>query len=110
MDIVTQRLYNQHIAQQPLQKPTDVVAWLGAMQAQDYTGAKWSIGLRLPHATDAHIEQAIENKTIVRTWPLRAVAWEAGLCRRRRCALDTGPDGGAHYRQLCSALPRTRIG
>ena len=71
MDIVTQRLYNQHIAQQPLHKPADVVAWLGAMQAQDYTGAKWSIGLRLPHATDAHIEQAIENKTIVRTWPLR---------------------------------------
>jgi hypothetical protein len=71
MDIVTQRLYNQHIAQQPLQKPADVVAWLGAMQAQDYTGAKWSIGLRLPHATDDHIEQAIADKTIIRTWPMR---------------------------------------
>jgi hypothetical protein len=65
------RLYNQHITQQPLKKPVEVVAWLGAMQAQDYTGAKWSVGLRLPTATDSSIEEAIAAKTIVRTWPMR---------------------------------------
>jgi winged helix DNA-binding protein len=71
MDIAAHRLHNQHIAQQPLKRPAEVVAWLGAMQAQDYTGAKWAIGLRLPKATDAQIEQAIADKTIVRTWPMR---------------------------------------
>jgi len=48
-----------------------MVAWLGAMQAQDYFGALWAIGLRLPNAAEADVEQAIANRTIVRTWPLR---------------------------------------
>jgi hypothetical protein len=41
------------------------------MQAQDYTGALWSIGLRLPNATVADIEKAISDRTIIRTWPMR---------------------------------------
>ncbi len=41
------------------------------MQAQDYAGGKWGIGLRLPRATDADIERAIAGRTIVRTWPMR---------------------------------------
>ncbi|MBZ0287382.1 MAG: winged helix DNA-binding domain-containing protein [Anaerolineae bacterium] len=71
IDIPHHRLYNQHIARQTLKKPAEVVAWMGAMQAQDYTGAKWSVGLRLPKATDAEVEQAIADKTIIRTWPMR---------------------------------------
>jgi hypothetical protein len=47
------------------------VSWLGALQAQDYAGALWSIGLRLPNVTAAHIEEAIAQRTIVRTWPMR---------------------------------------
>lgn len=41
------------------------------MQAQDFAGAKWSIGLRLPRATDAAIEQALADGSIVRSWPMR---------------------------------------
>ncbi len=41
------------------------------MQAQDYPGTLWAIGLRLPQATQATIEQAIADKTIVRSWPMR---------------------------------------
>lgn len=70
-DIANYRLFNQHIAAPRLKEPGQVVAWLGAMQAQDYAGAKWSIGLRLPDATDADVEQAIADRTIVRTWPMR---------------------------------------
>jgi hypothetical protein len=70
-DIAQYRLYHQQIATTRFKKPSQVVAWLGAMQAQDYAGAKWSIGLRLPDATDTDIEQAIADKTIVRTWPMR---------------------------------------
>ncbi len=70
-DIATLRLMNQQIARAAYNTPAEVVAAMGAMQAQDYMGALWSIGLRLPHATEADIEQAITERTIVRTWPMR---------------------------------------
>lgn len=41
------------------------------MQAQDYTGALWAIGLRLPGATETTVEQAVTSREIVRTWPMR---------------------------------------
>jgi hypothetical protein len=41
------------------------------MQAQHYLGGLWGIGLRLPDATEAVIEQALSDRTIVRTWPMR---------------------------------------
>jgi hypothetical protein len=44
---------------------------MGAMQAQDYRGALWSIGLRLPGARENDIEKAIASRQIVRTWPMR---------------------------------------
>lgn len=45
--------------------------WLGAVQAQDYLGALWAIGLRMSHATEAKVEQALADRSIVRTWPMR---------------------------------------
>ena len=42
------------------------------MQAQDYLGTLWAIGLRLPGATERDVERAIADRTIVRTWPLRS--------------------------------------
>jgi hypothetical protein len=65
------RLWNQQIAHPRLATAGEVVAALGAMQAQDYTGTCWAIGLRLPVATAATIEQAIADRTIIRTWPMR---------------------------------------
>ncbi|MGI8549736.1 MAG: winged helix DNA-binding domain-containing protein [Dehalococcoidia bacterium] len=70
-DIAQRRLQSQHIAQTPCTKPGDVVEWLGAAQAQDYLGALWAIGLRMQEATETEIEQAIADKTIIRTWPMR---------------------------------------
>lgn len=70
-DIARYRLYQQQIARSRFKTPGQVVSWLGALQAQDYPGAKWSIGLRLPDRADTDIEQAIADKTIVRTWPMR---------------------------------------
>src|SRR6266545_1779338 len=70
-DIARQRLVNQQIACSTLATPGDVVQWLGAVQAQDYLGALWALGLRLPNATEQAIEQAIAERTIVRTWPMR---------------------------------------
>jgi hypothetical protein len=71
LNITAHRLANQKISSSDLTTPESVVQWLGALQGQDYTGAKWSIGLRLPDSTDAQIEQAIADKRIIRTWLMR---------------------------------------
>jgi hypothetical protein len=65
------RLIQQQIAAHQFQTPGEVVKWLGAVQAQDYAGALWAVGLRLKNASDQAIEKAISDKTIVRTWPMR---------------------------------------
>ncbi|GIK38325.1 MAG: hypothetical protein BroJett011_21580 [Chloroflexota bacterium] len=98
------RLYHQQIAGTPFKEPGQIVSWLGALQAQDYAGAKWSIGLRLPDATDSEIEQAITNKTMIRTWPMRGtlhfvatedIRWLLELLTPRIIAQTAG-----RYRQL----------
>ncbi|MDO8991297.1 MAG: winged helix DNA-binding domain-containing protein [Sideroxyarcus sp.] len=71
MDIGALRLHNQHISRSALTTPEQVVAWMGGMQGQDFPGAKWSIGLRLPKATDASINCAFDEGRIIRTWPMR---------------------------------------
>jgi len=71
VDVALQRLFSQQIAQPTFAHPSEVVAWLGAVQAQDYLGALWAVGLRTPGATEQMIEQALAEKTIVRTWPMR---------------------------------------
>jgi hypothetical protein len=71
LDIAQQRLLNQHIAQPTFNRPEDELACLGAVQAQDYTGAKWGLGLRLQSATDRDIEQAFAKGAILRTHLMR---------------------------------------
>jgi len=69
--IAHQRLGNQLLSRQAFQTPGAVVAWMGAVQAQEYPGSLWAVGLRVPGAVQADIEQAIADRTIVRTWPMR---------------------------------------
>jgi hypothetical protein len=70
-EIAQQRLHNQLITRQTLEKASDVVRWLCAVQAQDYAAAKWALGLRLQNSTDTFIEQAFNEGTILRTHVLR---------------------------------------
>ena len=76
-DIPHHRLDKHHIhlghpgMETKFKTPHELVAWMGAMQSQDYAGAKWSIGLRVPGSTDASIEQALTDRRIVRTWAMR---------------------------------------
>ena len=94
-EIARLRLANQQIALHPGKTPGDVVAALGAVQAQDYRSALWAIGLRLPAATEADVERAVADRTIVRTWPMRGtlhfvratdVRWMLGLLASRAVA------------------------
>ncbi len=71
LDIASQRLLNQHLAAAPFEKPGDVVSWLVAVQAQDYFGAKWALGLRLRDVHDADIDRAFNDGSILRTHMLR---------------------------------------
>jgi hypothetical protein len=66
-----QRLVNQQIVRPRFETPAALVRWMGAVQAQDYGGGLWGIGLRLPGASEQEVEEAIAARTIVRTWPMR---------------------------------------
>lgn len=70
-DLARQRLYNQRVSWSDFEKPEEVVAWLGAVQAQDYLGALWAIGLRCRNAAETLVEQALAQRKIIRTWPMR---------------------------------------
>ncbi|HLT79614.1 MAG TPA: winged helix DNA-binding domain-containing protein [Cyclobacteriaceae bacterium] len=69
--LIRYRLRAQHLVPPYFTKPVDVVEWMGAVQAQDYLGALWSVGQRLKKSVEADVEEAIAKKEIVRTWPMR---------------------------------------
>ena len=71
-DVADRRLQNQRITRPGPRGAEKVVAWFGAVQAQEYGPAKWGLGLRSPPGTtDAAIERAIERGRILRTHLLR---------------------------------------
>ena len=78
-DIARRRLDAQRLSRGRVENPAEVVSWLGAVQAQDYLGALWAVGLRLrPPSSgkgegegEGAVEQALADRTIVRTWPMR---------------------------------------
>ena len=70
-EISVQRLMSQRLLQPTLSTPAEVVRWMGAVQAQDFLGSLWAIGCRMQDATEGVVEQAIAERTILRTWPMR---------------------------------------
>jgi hypothetical protein len=103
-DIALRRLRNQRIAGAGFSKPGDVVAWMGAVQAQDYLGALWALGLRTKSAREETVEKAIADRKIVRTWPMRGtlhfvapadIRWMLALLAPRAIAGQRG-----RHRQL----------
>jgi hypothetical protein len=70
-DVARQRLANQHLIGTGLATPSDVVSTLGAIQGQDYPGAKWAVAQRTRDATDATVEDALTRGSILRTHVLR---------------------------------------
>lgn len=69
--IARARLSNQLLGSTKRRKPGEVVAWLGAMQAQDFAAAKWAVGLRTYEATDTDVEAAFNEGRILRTHVMR---------------------------------------
>lgn len=70
-NIIQKRLIAQNLTAQHFSTPSELVNWMGAMQAQDYEMAKWAIGTRLPNTTEKTVEDALNNGVILRTHILR---------------------------------------
>ena len=103
-DVARRRLAAQHVSRPLFGEPREVVAWMGAVQAQDYLGSLWAVGLRLHEAAEASVERALTERRIVRTWPMRGtlhlvaaadVRWMLELLTPRVVASSAG-----RYRQL----------
>jgi hypothetical protein len=69
--IAALRLRNQKLTGTARHAPETVVAWLGAVQAQDYPGARWALGSRTAGATDAEVMSACDEGRILRLHILR---------------------------------------
>lgn len=98
------RLCNQQIGGHQIASVPQLVERMGAIQAQDYAGGLWAIGLRLAGSSLDDVEAAIANRSIVRTWPMRGTLhfvpaidarWMVRLLAPRVIARSA-----ARYRQL----------
>jgi hypothetical protein len=96
-ELIRSRLANQRLSRSDHGTPADAVAWLGAVQAQDYPAARWALGLRANGVTDADVERAFNEGTILRTHVLRPtwhfvtprdIRWLLGLTGPRVFALN----------------------
>ncbi|MCC6397901.1 MAG: winged helix DNA-binding domain-containing protein, partial [Bacteroidetes bacterium] len=65
------RLLAQQLESPRFKQARDVVAFMGAMQAQDYAMAKWAVGIRLPGATIKDVDNALKRGNVIRTHLLR---------------------------------------
>jgi hypothetical protein len=104
LDIVWQRLHNQHLVGPPFARPDEVVRWFGAVQAQEYPGASWGIAQRTGGLTQAAIDEAYADGAILRTHAMRPtwhfvapddIRWLLMLTSPRVHAINA-----AYYRKL----------
>ncbi|MEO6060938.1 MAG: winged helix DNA-binding domain-containing protein [Thermoflexales bacterium] len=70
-NFLRQRLSSHRLDRTAFKRPEEAVAWYGAMQGQDYRHAKWAVGIRCAGVTEADVERAIADRTIIRTWAMR---------------------------------------
>jgi len=103
-DIAQARLANQGLMHSEFTTAAEVVAWLVAVQAQDYAGAKAALGLRARGLDNAAVERAFAAGEILRTHVLRPT-WHFVTPADVRWLLQlTGPRvhqaNGGMYRRL----------
>src|SRR5579884_3206529 len=70
-EVIARRLRAQRVSDTTFDDAAQVVAWLGAVQAQDYLGALCAVGLRLRDGRAADVERALAERAIIRSWPMR---------------------------------------
>lgn len=102
--LTSRRLSSQRLIGPGFRSVADAVSWLGVVQAQDYSLAKWALGTRTPDATDDEVERAFADGAILRTHVLRPtwhfvapadIRWLLALTAPRVHRINAG-----RYRQL----------
>ncbi len=71
-DLLRLRLHNQGLMNSSFKTPHDVVAWFGAIQAQEVLASLYAVSLRIPGSTEAEVEAALIDRSIARAWPMRS--------------------------------------
>jgi hypothetical protein len=66
-DIALRRLFSQQITGGSFTEPAGLVKWMGCIRAEDFDGAKWTIGHRVGGSTDESIDRAFNQGLILRT-------------------------------------------
>jgi hypothetical protein len=70
-DVANRRLRAQRLAGEPFATAQEAVGWLGAVQSQDYAGAKWALGMRTRGLTDGDLDRLFDTGAILRTHVMR---------------------------------------
>ena len=90
-DIAARRLRAQRLTGEPFKTAIDAVRWLGAVQAQDYSGAKWAVGQRTEEATETVLDRLFDQGSLLRTHVMRPT-WHLVVPEDIRWMLElTGP-------------------
>jgi hypothetical protein len=71
LQVAHRRLHSQHLSGPRLADPVAVVRHYGAMQAQEYPVAKWSVAQRTSGFDDAAVQRVVDAGAILRTHLLR---------------------------------------
>ena len=86
------RLLNQQLLSPLYEKPEEIVAWQGAMQAQDYNYFRWAIGVRQRTPQLVQLQEAFVKAELLRLHLLRCtvqvvsqkdIGWLLPLCKER---------------------------
>lgn len=70
LEICARRLANQGLIDPPFPTPAAAIRHLGAVQSQDYAGAKWALSMRTG-ATDSELDALYDAGKILRTHLMR---------------------------------------
>jgi hypothetical protein len=70
-EIARRRLHNQRLSIPSFNKPEEVVSYLGAVQSQDYAGAKWALAQRMTDTSNVLLDKAFNEGSILRTHLMR---------------------------------------
>ena len=91
-EAIVLRLLHQHLLSSQYEKPEDIVAWQGAMQAQDYNYFRWAIGIRQSVPQLTQLQEAFAKAELLRLHLLRCtvqvvskndIDWLLPLCKER---------------------------
>jgi Winged helix DNA-binding domain len=86
-DIARRRMANHHLWGHPFQSPVDVIHHLGAVQAQDFGIAKWSVAQRARGISNSGMDELFSDGAVLRTHLLRPT-WHFVLPSEIRWMLD----------------------